>query len=112
EHDLVALLDVRASPCGCDEVERLCRSAREDQRRGVDDAEEIRDTLARVVVSLRGSRRQLVGASMRVRVVVLVVLPNGVEYGRWLLRRRRGIQVVQLRTRREKREVGLPGARF
>src|SRR5205823_1803547 len=84
-YDLGALLEIRASPRGGDEVECLGRSPREDQRRRVDDAEKVRDALARVVIPLRGARRQLVRAAVRVRVVVLVVLPDRVEHDRGFL---------------------------
>ena len=56
----------------------------------------LRDTLARVVIPLGGARRQRVRAAMRIRVVARVVLRHRVEHGARLLRRRGGVEVVQL----------------
>jgi hypothetical protein len=106
DDDLVALANVGVAPRRRHEVERLRRAAREYQAVRVGHAEELGDALACGVIAVRRPRRQRVGAAMRVRVVVLVVRPHRVEHDSRLLRRRRRIEVVQLRVRGQEREVG------
>src|SRR3954467_15258543 len=42
---------------------------------------------------------------MRIGVVVRVIRHHRVEHGPWLLRRRRGVEITELRTQREQRKV-------
>src|SRR5690349_18998661 len=107
DDDLVACFDVDAPPRRRDEIERLRGSAREDQTPRVLYAEELRDTLACLMVSLGRARGEIVRPAMRIRIVLLVVLAHRVEHRARLLRRRRGIEVVKTRMPIQQRKISL-----
>src|SRR6185437_2392175 len=90
----------------CHEVERFRGAAREDQAIAVAHAEERGDAGARIVIPLRGAHRELVRAPMRIRVVVLIELPDRIQYDARLLRRCGRIQIDEPWRRREQRKFG------
>src|SRR6185436_3814223 len=58
-----------------------------------------------LVIPLGRTRRELVRAPVRIGVVVLVIRHHRIEHGARLLRRRRRVEVVQVRILCEKGEV-------
>src|SRR5918999_4782534 len=105
DDDLVTGTNVGATPGRRHEIQRLRCPAREDQRCRIANAEEPRCPLARRMVSIRRAHGEPVCPAMRVRVVLLVIGPQGIEHGTWLLRRSRGVEIRQRWVRREEREV-------
>ena len=84
-----------------------CSSAvtAEDQAGRIADAEKMGDASAGVVVAISGANGELVGAAVRVGVVVLIEVAKGVEDDAWLLRCCGGVAVVKGRVGGEERKI-------
>src|SRR5207249_9240581 len=83
-------------------------ATREEHARRIGHVEETRDTLAGLVIPIRSPHRERVRAPVRVGVVVLIEITDRVEHDVGLLRRRRGIEVVQTGARRQQGKVRAP----
>ena len=92
DDDLVVLLNVAASPALGDQIDGLGGSANKDDFAGRAGVEEAARLLAGRLVSIGGTRRQLMRGAMHVGVFVLVEVFETIDDGLRLLRGRRVVE--------------------
>src|SRR5271154_773492 len=92
DDDLIALVDVTPSPSLGYQVDGLGCTADKDDFFGRRSIEEVRYLGARILIGIGGARRQIVGGTMNVGVLVLVEIRDPVDHALRLLR---GCRIVQ-----------------
>ena len=94
--DLVALADVLIAPRLRDQIDRLGRTAHEQDLFRRRRADETLHGFACMFISIRGAARERMGCAMDVRVLVLVEIRQPVDHRARLLRGRRVVEPDQL----------------
>jgi len=100
--DSVTSKDTRRIPAVEAVLDPLSRA---DQPGGLANTDRAGDRRSRLVIAIRGSRRQRICATMRIGVIASVILRDCVEDGLRLLRRRCRVEIVQIGVRRQEWKI-------
>jgi hypothetical protein len=105
DDDLVALAEIGAPVGRRNEVYPFGCTPRENQAVAIAQSHEFCDTFSSRIVSIGCLDRQRIRAAVRIRVRVLVEIPDCIQHDTWLLRCRCRIEIMKIRPIEKNRKI-------